>query len=98
MYISKIYLKNFRNYDEQTILLNEKVNIIYGKNAQGKTNLMESIFICSTGRSHRTTKDFELIKEGQNSYSIRIEGVRDDIPFSIGIFFEKDGVVCGSTS
>ena len=91
MYISKIYLKNFRNYDEQTVFLNEKVNIIYGKNAQGKTNLLESIFLCSTGRSHRTSKDYELIKDGQHSYSIKIEGVRDDIPFNIGIYFEKDG-------
>ncbi|MCK5759330.1 MAG: DNA replication/repair protein RecF [Clostridiales bacterium] len=91
MYISKIYLKNFRNYDEQVIFFNEKVNIIYGKNAQGKTNLLESIFLCSTGRSHRTSKDYELIKEGKNSYSVKIEGVRDDIPFNIGIYFEKDG-------
>lgn len=91
MYISRIYLKNFRNYQEQAVSLNEKVNIIYGKNAQGKTNLLESIFLCSTGRSHRTSKDYELIKEGQHSYSVKIEGVRDDIPFNIGIYFEKDG-------
>jgi len=91
LYISKIYLKNFRNYEEESVLLNEKVNIVYGKNAQGKTNLLESIFLCSTGRSHRTAKDYELIREGQHSYSIKIEGVRDDIPFNIGIYFEKDG-------
>jgi len=91
LYISKIYLKNFRNYEEQAVSLNEKVNIIYGKNAQGKTNLLESIFLCSTGRSHRTAKDYELIREGQHSYSVKIEGVRDDIPFTIGIYFEKDG-------
>ena len=91
MYISKIYLKNFRNYEEETVFLNENVNIVYGKNAQGKTNLLESIFLCSTGRSHRTAKDFELIKEGNHSYSVKIEGVRDDIPFTVGIFFEKGG-------
>ncbi len=91
MYISKIYLKNFRNYDEQSVSLNEKVNIVYGKNAQGKTNLLESIFLCSTGRSHRTSKDYELIQEGKHSYSVKIEGFRDDIPFNIGIYFEKDG-------
>lgn len=84
-------MKNFRNYEEETVSLNEKVNIVYGKNAQGKTNLLESIFLCSTGRSHRTSKDYELIKEGQHSYSVKIEGVRDDIPFNIGIYFEKDG-------
>lgn len=89
MYISKIHLKNFRNYEEETVHLNEHVNIIYGKNAQGKTNLLESIFLCSTGRSHRTARDFELIREGEHSYSVTLEGVRDDIPFNVGIFFEK---------
>jgi len=91
LYISRIYLKNFRNYEEESVSLSEKVNIVYGKNAQGKTNLLESIFLCSTGRSHRTAKDYELIREGQHSYSVKIEGVRDDIPFSISIYFEKDG-------
>lgn len=91
MYISKIHLKNFRNYEEETVFLKEKVNIVYGKNAQGKTNLLESVFLCSSGRSHRTTKDHELIKEGHNSYNVKIEGFRDNIPFNIGIYFEKDG-------
>lgn len=90
MYISKIYLKNFRNYKEQVVPFNENVNIVYGKNAQGKTNLLESIFLCSTGRSHRTTRDYELIKEGEHSYSVKIEGYRNEIPFEINIYFEKD--------
>jgi DNA replication and repair protein RecF len=91
LYISKIYLKNFRNYSEQTVNLNENVNIIYGKNAQGKTNLIESVFLCSTGRSHRTIKDNELIMEGKNSFSVRIDGMKDDIPFDISIHYEKGG-------
>lgn len=91
MYISRIYLKNFRNYREQTVDLNENVNIIYGKNAQGKTNLIESVFLCSTGRSHRTIKDNELVKSGENSFSIRIEGFKDNIPFDISIYYEHNG-------
>ena len=91
MYISRIYLKNFRNYSEQTIDLNENVNIIYGKNAQGKTNLIESVFLCSTGRSHRTSKENEMIMEGGHSFSVRIEGLKDDIPFDISIHYEKGG-------
>lgn len=90
MYISEIYLKNFRNYEEQIVDLSENVNIIYGKNAQGKTNLIESVFLCSTGRSHRTNRDNELIREGQNSFSVRINGMKDDIPFDISIHYEKD--------
>lgn len=91
MYISKVKLKNFRNYAEESVEFNEGVNIVYGKNAQGKTNLIESIYLCSTGRSHRTVRDTELIREGNNSYSVGIEGYRDEIPFKIDIYFEKNG-------
>ena len=47
MYIKKVLLKNFRNYKEQEINLNKNINIIYGNNAQGKTNIVESIFLCA---------------------------------------------------
>ena len=45
MYIKEIKLKNFRNYNEEKIELNEKTNIIYGDNAQGKTNIIEAIYL-----------------------------------------------------
>lgn len=47
MYIKEITLENFRNYEKQKIEFNEKVNVIYGNNAQGKTNIIESIFLCA---------------------------------------------------
>lgn len=47
MYIENILLENFRNYSHQEIKLNKNINIIYGNNAQGKTNIIESIFLCS---------------------------------------------------
>ena len=47
MYINNISLENFRNYKNQKIELNKNINIIYGNNAQGKTNIIESIFLCS---------------------------------------------------
>ena len=78
MYISRIYLKNFRNYGEETIDLDENVNIVYGKNAQGKTNLLESVFLCSTGRSHRTARDNDLVKNGTNAFTVRITGYKKD--------------------
>ena len=46
MFINKIELENFRNYSKQEILLDKNVNIIYGNNGEGKTNILESIFIC----------------------------------------------------
>lgn len=66
MYINKIKLHNFRNYNEQEIELNKNINIIYGDNAQGKTNILEAIFLSSFGKSFRTNKEKELIKFGEN--------------------------------
>lgn len=62
MFLEKIELKNFRNYENQGIEFCDGVNIIAGLNAQGKTNVLEAINIISTGRSHRTRKDSEIIK------------------------------------
>ena len=61
MFIEKIKLNNFRNYLNQEINLNKNINIFYGENAQGKTNIIEAIFISSIGKSFRTNKDLELI-------------------------------------
>ncbi len=62
MYINEINLKNFRNYEEQKINLNPHINIFYGDNAQGKTNILEAIFLCGFGKSFRTSKEKEMIK------------------------------------
>ena len=61
MHVDNIRLINFRNYDNLNINLNKKTNVFIGKNAQGKTNLLESIYICATGRSFRTNRDREII-------------------------------------
>ena len=62
MQINSLTLTNFRNYSNQSIDLKPNLNVIIGKNAQGKTNLLEAIFLCAIGRSPRTTKDKDLIK------------------------------------
>ena len=78
MYINKIKLSNFRNYDEQEIELEPNINIFYGDNAQGKTNIIESIFISSIGKSFRTNKENELIKFNKDFSSIYIEYEKSD--------------------
>ena len=60
MYIKKVKLENFRNYEDEEINLKDGINIIYGNNAQGKTNILESIFLCAYGKSFRAKKDKEL--------------------------------------
>lgn len=62
MIVKRVELSNFRNYELLKLDLDKKTNILYGKNAQGKTNVLESIYVCSTTKSHRSNKDAELIK------------------------------------
>ncbi|WP_018665262.1 DNA replication/repair protein RecF [Heyndrickxia acidiproducens] len=62
MYIEELELKNYRNYETLSIPFENKVNVILGENAQGKTNLMESIYVLAMAKSHRTSNDKELIR------------------------------------
>ena len=78
MYIKRINLENFRNYKKQEIVLEDGINIIYGNNAQGKTNIIEAIFLCSLGKSFRTNKDKELINFEENAAKVEIEYQRQD--------------------
>lgn len=78
MIIEKVVLNNFRNYNSLEIDLNENINIIYGNNAQGKTNIIESIFLCSYGKSFRTKKEKELIKFGEEKADVEIFYKRTD--------------------
>jgi len=68
--VKSLVLGNFRNHIDTKISFSDHFNIIYGDNGQGKTNILEAIYLCATGRSHRTSKDAELIRFGSNSYSI----------------------------
>lgn len=78
MFIKNVKLENFRNYEKQEIDLNENINIIYGNNAQGKTNILEAIFICSMGKSFRAKKDKELIKFGTEKAIAEIDYQKED--------------------
>ena len=62
MWIKKIKINNFRNYEKEKINLEKNINIFYGQNAQGKTNIIESLFLCSLGKSFRAKTDNEMIK------------------------------------
>lgn len=70
MYIETLFLKNFRNYSEETFSFGPFANILVGANAQGKTNLAEAVFFLCTGYSPKATKEKELIKKGETSCEI----------------------------
>lgn len=70
MLITELELQNFRNYKKQEIKFNDNINVFYGDNAQGKTNIIESIFISAFGKSFRTSKEKELINYNENFLNI----------------------------
>ena len=78
MWIKNIKLKNFRNYNYEQINLEKNINIFYGENAQGKTNIIEAIFLCSLGKSFRAKKDIEMIKLDEKYSNIEIEYEKSD--------------------
>lgn len=90
MYIKNIELKDFRNYESLSLKFNKNVNLILGKNAQGKTNLLEAIYICSIGRSFRTNKDSEMIRFGTDFARVHIETLKEDMEGSVEIIYSKD--------
>ena len=73
MIVKKLTACNFRNYKNETVFFGENTNIIFGKNAQGKTNLLEAIFLFSHGRSHRTKSDTEMIMFGADFMRLCLE-------------------------
>lgn len=70
MYVKNIRLNNFRNYDSLSADFENNIIVLYGNNAQGKTNLLEAMFLCAFGRSHRPAKDNELAEYGEQGYSV----------------------------
>ena len=73
MFIERLKLKNYRNYKEEVFDFSDGLNVIIGKNAQGKTNVLEAIFFSVIGKSFKTNKEKELIKWGENNS--QIEGI-----------------------
>lgn len=90
MKIESIRLKNFRNYDHILLNLSEKVNIFVGKNAQGKTNLLESIYFCALGKSFKVVKDKDVIKWGRENASIEIISQNKFRKQKIEIYFSNN--------
>ena len=77
MYIESIELKNYRNISDIKIKPHKKTSVLFGNNAQGKTNILESVYYCATGRSHRTNNDKELVSFDKNEAFIKLM-IRDD--------------------
>lgn len=90
MIVKKIELENFRNYKSLDLELDPNKNILYGNNAQGKTNILEAIYICSTTKSHRSNKDIELIKFDEREAHIKIFLDKKDKENRIDVHLRKN--------
>lgn len=89
MYLKKLQLKNFRNYEYLDIDFNKKVNILIGNNAQGKTNLVEGIYMMGLGKSFRTAKDREIIKFNEDESYINGIFKKEDTDLEIKISIQN---------
>lgn len=90
MYIESVQLKNFRNYESLELKFDKGTNIFYGDNAQGKTNILESIYLCGTSKSHRGTKDRDMILFGKEESHIEVIVDKRGILYQIDVHLKKN--------
>lgn len=90
MFIEKLELKNYRNYESLDIDLSNDVNIFFGDNAQGKTNILESIYLCATASSHRGSKDKDIIKFESDEAHIKLFTKKREMSYRIDMHLKKN--------
>ena len=90
MIIKSLKLKNFRNYELLKLKFDKTTNIFYGDNAQGKTNILESIYLSGTTKSHRGTKDRDMIQFQKEEAHIETIVEKRGVPFTIDIHLKKN--------
>ena len=90
MRIESLRLDCFRNYRELELAFSPGTNLFYGDNAQGKTNVLEALYVCGTTRSHRSGRDREMILFGEEEAHIRMHMVRRDTEYRIDMHLKKN--------
>ena len=90
MFVESIELNNYRNFDSVKVEFSPGVNIFFGDNAQGKTNLLESIYVSGTSRSHRGSRDKELIRFGEDEAHIRLFFQKDSLSHRLDVHLKKN--------
>lgn len=90
MILKSVALKNFRNYNDLRLEFDRGTNILYGDNAQGKTNVLESVYVSATTRSHKGSKDKEIIQFGQEESHIRTVVEKGGLDYQIDMHLKKN--------
>lgn len=90
MHLTEIALRDFRNYASLLLPLRAGVNVFMGQNAQGKTNVLEAVYLCCLGKSHRTVRDAELIRQGQRNAYCGLSLSRPDGPRKVEVLLAQN--------
>lgn len=90
MIVESLKLQNYRNYEYLNMNFDEKINIIYGDNAQGKTNILESMYVCATSKSHRGSKDREIIRFDNDESHIKVNVKKNGMNYRIDMHLKKN--------
>ena len=90
MIIESMELLNYRNYESLKIAFDPGTNIFYGDNAQGKTNVLEAVYLCCTTKSHRGARDREIIRFDQEEAHIKLQIRKDGVPYRIDMHLKKN--------
>jgi DNA replication and repair protein RecF len=91
VYLEQLHLQNFRNYQDQFVVLGAPKTILVGANAQGKSNLLEAVELLSTLRSHRTNRDRDLILDGESVGQISAQLMRDSGTVDLRLTLHETG-------
>ena len=89
MIIKSIELSNFRNYEREIFEFHKGTNVLYGDNAQGKTNVLEAIFVGGTTKSHKGSKDHEMIRSGQTEAHLRYFVEKKEKTFKVEVHMKR---------
>lgn len=91
MFLEQLGLLNFRNYDSLSLKLSKNINIFYGKNAQGKTNILESIYYLALTKSYRTREDNNLLKYNKRAFKVQGLLNKDNIKNKYSVRYDNKG-------
>jgi len=90
MLLDKLRLRNFRNYTALDIELFPGKNILLGNNGQGKTNIIEAVYLCGTGKSYRTSRDMELVRWGESTFYTASRFIRKNGDLLVEVAFSPE--------
>ena len=90
MIIESLELKNYRNYGELSLSFDPGTNLLYGDDAQGKTNILEALYFCASAKSHRGSKDREIIRFGEEEAHVKLILRKRDVPYRIDMHLKKN--------